>query len=48
MEIFYIQTCSSTQNEILEILKENVKKDDVVVTMGAGDVYKIGEMILDK
>lgn len=26
MEIFYIQTCSSTQNEILEILKENVKK----------------------
>lgn len=41
---FYI----SGFEDIVKFLKENVKKDDVVVTMGAGDVYKIGEMILDK
>lgn len=39
---YYIETFE----EIVEYLKENLKKDDVVVTMGAGDVYKIGELLL--
>ncbi|OLR64262.1 UDP-N-acetylmuramate--L-alanine ligase [Peptoniphilus porci] len=41
---FYI----SGFDDIVKFIKENIKKDDVVVTMGAGDVYKIGEMILKK
>ena len=41
---FYI----SGLEDIVKFIKENIKKDDVVVTMGAGDVYKIGEMILEK
>ncbi|WP_297392255.1 UDP-N-acetylmuramate--L-alanine ligase [uncultured Peptoniphilus sp.] len=41
---FYI----SGFDDIVKFIKENIKKDDVVVTMGAGDVYKIGEMILEK
>ena len=31
---------------IVEYLKENVSPGDLVLTMGAGDVYKIGEMFL--
>ena len=41
---FYI----SGFEDIVKFIKENIKKDDVVVTMGAGDVYKIGVMILEK
>ena len=41
---FYI----SGFDDIVKFIKENIKKDDVVVTMGAGDVYKIGEVILEK
>ena len=41
---FYI----SGFEDIVKFIKENIKKDDVVVTMGAGDVYKIGEIILEK
>ncbi|MBS6610087.1 MULTISPECIES: UDP-N-acetylmuramate--L-alanine ligase [Peptoniphilus] len=41
--VFYI----SGFEDILKFLKENTKKDDTIVTMGAGDVYKIGEMILE-
>ena len=41
---FYI----SGFEDIVKFIIENIKKDDVVVTMGAGDVYKIGEMILEK
>lgn len=41
---FYI----SGFEDIVKFIKENIKKDDVVVTMGAGDVYKIGEMILEE
>lgn len=33
-------------NAIVEYLKENVSRGDMVLTMGAGDVYKIGEMFL--
>ncbi len=29
-------------------IKENIDKGDSIITMGAGDVYKIGDMILEK
>ena len=29
-----------------EYLKENLKSGDIMLTMGAGDVYKIGDSIL--
>lgn len=32
--------------DIINFLSENAKKDDVIITMGAGDVYKIGEKLL--
>jgi UDP-N-acetylmuramate--alanine ligase len=33
-------------DEIVSYLKEHVQKDDIVLTLGAGDVTKIGPMIL--
>ncbi len=33
---------------VVDFIKDNVKTGDSVITMGAGDVYKIGEMILEK
>lgn len=36
-----------TFEDIVEYLKEHLKEDDIAVTMGAGDVYKIGEMLLE-
>ena len=30
-----------------EYLRQNTKQGDLIITMGAGDVYKIGEMFLD-
>lgn len=33
-------------NSIVEYLKEKVSSGDMVITMGAGDIYKIGEMFL--
>lgn len=35
-------------SQIEEHLKENVKENDLVITVGAGDVYKIGENLLKK
>lgn len=32
--------------DIVTYLKENVKKGDLVITLGAGPVYKVGEMFL--
>ncbi len=32
---------------VVEFLKDNLQENDIVVTMGAGDVYKIGEMLLE-
>lgn len=32
--------------DIARYLKRNAVKDDIVITMGAGDVYKVGEMLL--
>jgi UDP-N-acetylmuramate--alanine ligase len=40
----YIQDFDS----ICEFLKDNVKDNDVVITMGAGDVYKVGEMLVSQ
>lgn len=34
--------------DIVKYLKENVKENDLVLTMGAGDVYKIADMYLEK
>lgn len=33
--------------DILKYLEENLKPGDVIITMGAGDVYRIGEMYLE-
>lgn len=33
-------------DSIVEYLKENVSPGDMVITMGAGDVYKVGEMFI--
>jgi len=34
--------------EIIKYLKKNINKDDIIMTMGAGDVYKIGEKLIVK
>ena len=36
------------QKNLLPILKEELRKDDVVVLMGAGNVYKLGTRILEE
>ena len=33
-------------DKVIDFLKKNIGKDDLVLTVGAGDVYKIGEKIL--
>ncbi len=38
----------ATHKEALDFSKENITANDSLITMGAGDVYKIGEMILEK
>lgn len=34
--------------DIVKYLKDNLEEDDIIVTMGAGDVYKIGEMLIEE
>ena len=34
--------------EIASFVYNNAQEDDLVITMGAGDIYKVGEMILEK
>lgn len=36
----------SVFEEIVEYLKENASSGDLVLTMGAGDIYRVGEMFL--
>lgn len=43
-EVYYI----SDFNEMANFVINNAQKDDLVLTMGAGDIYKVAEMILDK
>lgn len=38
----------SSFDEILNFLEANIEKDDLIFTIGAGDVYKIGEMLISK
>ena len=33
--------------EIADYIRKNASKGDLVLTMGAGDVYKVGNMIMD-
>lgn len=33
-------------DDIIELLKKEPSKDDILITMGAGDVYKIGEALI--
>lgn len=35
-------------DEIVEYVLANAKEGDLVLTMGAGDIYKVGEMIMEK
>lgn len=41
--VFYIQD----KNEVPSFLKSIVQADDIVVTMGAGDIWKFGEKFID-
>ena len=34
--------------EMLDYIKENTKEGDIVLTIGAGDIYKVGEMLIKK
>ena len=33
-------------DEIASFVYNNAQEDDLILTMGAGDIYKVGEMIL--
>ena len=35
-------------DECVSFLKDNVQKDDLILTLGAGTVTKIGPMLLEK
>lgn len=39
-------TYLSTFHEITSYVKEEIKKGDILLTMGAGDIYQVGERIL--
>ena len=41
-------TICQQQEEILSVLKSQVKAGDLVVTLGAGNIYKVGETFLDE
>ncbi len=38
--------CAKDMQNAVDYLKQNLKPDDVVLTLGAGDVWKVGERIL--
>ena len=40
----YIHSC----NEIENYLLNNVRENDLVITMGAGDIWKVGQRLLEK
>ena len=41
-EVYYMKSF----DDIAAYVKENAQKGDLVITMGAGDIYKVGEMII--
>jgi UDP-N-acetylmuramate--alanine ligase len=42
-DVFFFDTFE----EIAKFVRNNAEKDDLVITMGAGDIYKVGELILE-
>ena len=44
MKVYYVKDFE----DIVSYIRKFAGKDDIVMTMGAGDVYKIGEMLLGK
>ena len=34
-------------NELASLIKKEARPGDVVITVGAGDIYKVGEKLLD-
>ena len=34
-------------DKIADFVKNNASDGDMIITMGAGDIYKVGEMILE-
>ena len=40
--------CFDTLPEVAEYLKSVAREGDVIVTVGAGDIYKVGEMLCEK
>ena len=43
-KVYYMDTFE----EIANYVKKNAEKGDLVITMGAGDIYKVGEMIISE
>ncbi|MCQ2560555.1 MAG: UDP-N-acetylmuramate--L-alanine ligase [Clostridia bacterium] len=43
-EVYFLPEFDS----MAEFVKNNANPRDIVITMGAGDIYKVGELILDK
>ena len=43
-EVYYIDNLEG----IADFVSEHAEKDDLVITMGAGDIYKVGEMIMER
>jgi UDP-N-acetylmuramate--alanine ligase len=39
-------TYKASFDDVEQYLRENLKENDLAFTMGAGDVYKIGEALL--
>ena len=35
-------------DSIVDYLYENVSDGDLIITMGAGDIYKVGEMFMER
>ena len=43
-EVYYFDTLE----EIADFVRNNAEEGDLAITMGAGDIYKVGEMIIGK
>ena len=41
-----MEVYKKTFEEAADFIKAQAKRGDIVITMGAGDVYKIGDMLL--
>ena len=35
-------------DELCQALRKELREGDMLITVGAGDIYKVGEMLLDK